>query len=154
VEPRAERAAVAGGGREELFFPPGGNCFGCSPSNPAGLHLRFFRDTDGIVCETTIGAAHQGAPNVVHGGIQAVLLDEACCATVAFTTGDSVVTGELNLRYHRPCPTGIPLAMRAHIVRDEGRYLVVRADLRNADAEKPFTSSEGRFYRDRRRART
>ncbi len=154
MEPRVEHATVGGSGREELFFPPGGNCFGCSSSNPAGLHLRFFRDADGIVCETTIDPAHQGAPGIVHGGIQAVLLDEACCATVAFSTGDYVVTGELNIRYHRPCPTGIPLAMRAHTVSDEGRYLVVRAELRGAGAEKPFTTSEGRFYRDRRRAQT
>lgn len=28
----------------------GYNCFGCSPGNPAGLHMDFYEDGDEIVC--------------------------------------------------------------------------------------------------------
>ncbi|MEO6027873.1 MAG: PaaI family thioesterase [Candidatus Binatia bacterium] len=132
--------------REELFFPAGGHCFGCSPDNPAGLHLRFFRDEQGVRCETTIGPTHQGAPDVVHGGIQAVLLDETCCAVAFFTRGGFVVTGELNLRYRRPCPVGRPLVARARIVADEGRYLRVEAEICAADDPTPLTIADGKFY--------
>src|SRR5262245_9262705 len=127
--PTVERARADLRGREELFFPPGSQCFGCSRENAAGLHMRFFRDGDGVVSEATIAPQHQRAPGIVHGGIQATLLDEASCATVALTTGDYVVTGTLSVRYRRPCPTGVPLEIRARIVKDEGRYLIVRAEL-------------------------
>jgi len=131
---------------EELFFPAGGHCFGCSSDNPAGLRLRFFRDPDGVRCETTVASAYQGAPTVVHGGIQAVLLDETCCAAAFFTTGGFVVTGALDLRYRRPCPIGRPLVVTARIVADEGRFLRIRAEIRADGHDEPVTLAEGKFY--------
>ena len=131
---------------EELFFPTGGLCFGCSPSNAAGLRLRFFRDGDGVRCETTVAAIYQGAPTVVHGGIQAVLLDETCCAAAFFSTGDFVVTGELNLRYRRPCPIERPLVVTARIVARENRFLRLRGEIREEGTKAPVTIAEGKFY--------
>lgn len=132
--------------REELFFPAGGQCFGCSAENPAGLRLRFFRDAEGVRCETRVKPAYQGAPTVVHGGIQAVLLDETCCAAAFFTTGGFVVTGTLDIRYRRPCPIGRPLVVTARIVADEGRFLRIRAEIREAGGDEVLTLGEGRFY--------
>jgi acyl-coenzyme A thioesterase PaaI-like protein len=137
---------------EELFFPAGGMCFGCSRENPSGLRLRFFRDGDGVRCETTITPAHQGAPTVVHGGIQAVLLDETCCGAAYFTTGDFVVTGELNLRYRRPCPIDRPLVVRARIVAREERYLLIRGEIHEAGSDVVLTAGEGKFYPNPARA--
>lgn len=136
------------GGREELFFPPGGRCFGCSSDNAAGLRLRFFRDPHGVRCETTVAPAYQGAPDVVHGGIQAVLLDETCCAAAYFTIGGFVVTGALDLRYRRPCPIGVPLVVTARIVADEGRFLRIHGAIRAASDAEPITLAEGKFYRN------
>jgi acyl-coenzyme A thioesterase PaaI-like protein len=150
AEPR--RARTPETADEELVFPAESVCFGCSPRNAAGLHLRFFRDGDGVRCDTTMDAAYQGAPGVVHGGMQAVLLDETCCAAAFFTIDAHVVTGKLDLRYRRPCPIGTPLRVRAAIVRDEGRYLVIRAAICAADGGPALTEAEGRFYRDRSRA--
>ena len=132
--------------REELFFPPGGHCFGCSADNPAGLRLRFFRDEEGVRCETTIAPPYQGAPEVVHGGIQAVLLDETCCAAAFFERGGFVVTGALDLRYRRACPVGRPLVVRARIVADEGRYLRITGEIFVAGESDPVTFGEGKFY--------
>jgi len=139
------------GEREELFFPEPGMCFGCSTANPAGLHLRFFRDGDGVLCDATIPPTYQGALGVVHGGVQAVLLDEIGCAAVFFTTGSYVVTGELTVRYRRPCPVDEPLRVRAVVIADEGRYVTVRAEIRTEAAADVLTSAEGKFYRDLRR---
>ena len=131
---------------EELFFPAGGMCFGCSRENTAGLRLRFFRDGDGVRCETTVKPAFQGAPTVVHGGIQAVLLDETCCAAAYFITDQFVVTGELNLRYRRPCPVDRPLVITARIVGREERYLRVRGEIREQGSDVVLTAGEGKFY--------
>ncbi len=132
--------------REELFFPAGGHCFGCSSENPTGLRLRFFRDPEGVRCETIVAPAYPGAPTVVHGGIQAGLLDETCCAAAFFTTGRFVVTGALDLRYRRPCPIGRPLVITARIVADEGRFFRVRGEIREADGNEAITVAEGKFY--------
>ena len=132
--------------REELFFPSGGQCFGCSSDNPAGLTLRFFRDREGVRCETTVAPAYQGAPEVVHGGIQAVLLDETCCAAAYFTRGGFVVTGALELRYRRPCPIGTPLVVSARIVADEGRFLRIVGEIRRDGSDEVLTVGEGKFY--------
>jgi acyl-coenzyme A thioesterase PaaI-like protein len=133
--------------RDELVFPESGLCFGCSPLNAAGLRLRFFRDGDGVRAETTMAPEYQGAPGVVHGGMQAVLLDEISCAAAFFLTGTRVMTGSLDLRYRRACPTGERLGVRAVIARDEGRYLVIRAAIHTVGEGAAVTESEGRFYR-------
>ena len=147
----ASDVSAAIDGREELRFPAGGHCFGCSPENPSGLRLRFFRDGEGVRCETTIAPAYQGAPDVVHGGIQAVLLDETCCAAAFFTLGGFVVTGALSLRYRRACPVGRPLVISARIVANEGRYLRITGEIRVAGESEPLTVSEGKFYPNRAR---
>jgi len=148
------KPAPAPGDRDELVFPGDGMCFGCSPRNAAGLRLRFFRDGDGVRCETTVAPAHQGAPEVVHGGIQAVLLDETCCAAAFFTRGGGyVVTGQLNLTYRRPCHVGRPLVVRARVIADEGRYLRITGEIREAgDDAEPVTIAEGKFYPNPARA--
>lgn len=137
---------LASTGRDELTFPPGGMCFGCSSANAAGLQLRFFRDVDGVGCETIVAARYQGAPEVVHGGIQAVLLDETCCAAAFFTLGRFVVTGQLDLRYRRPCRVGVALVVTARIVSDEGRFLRIRGEIRAVGDETVLTIAEGKFY--------
>ena len=103
-------------------------------------------------CETTVEPQHQGAPDVVHGGIQAVILDEVCCAAAYFTRGGFVVTGALDLRYRRPCPIGRPLVARARIVADEGRFLRVQAELFEGADPQPVTVAEGKFYPNPARA--
>jgi acyl-coenzyme A thioesterase PaaI-like protein len=113
--------------------------------------LRFFRDPGGIRCETTVAPAFQGATDIVHGGIQAVLLDETCCAAAFFTTGTYVVTGALDLRYRRACPIGAPLVVRASILEDDGRRFRIRGEIFVRGENEPVTLAEGKFYRDRSR---
>jgi acyl-coenzyme A thioesterase PaaI-like protein len=134
------------GSREELCFPAGGQCFGCSRDNPVGLRLRFFRDHEGVRCETTVAASYEGAPGVVHGGIQAVLLDETCCAAAFFGRGRYVVTGALSLRYRRPCPVEVPLVVTARIIAHEERFFRIEARIYSEGAPDPLTLAEGKFY--------
>jgi acyl-coenzyme A thioesterase PaaI-like protein len=52
-------------------------CFGCSPHNQRSLQLRFKQNHDGTVeCRFEAGDHLVGPPGAMHGGIQAVLLDE------------------------------------------------------------------------------
>ena len=56
----------------------GYNCFGCAPQNPSGLQMEFYEDGDEIVSFWHPDGKYQGWLNTLHGGIQAVLLDEVC----------------------------------------------------------------------------
>ena len=87
---------------------------------------------------------------MVHGGVQAVMLDEVMCAAVTFLEGTRVLTGELNLRYRRPCPTDRPVRVAAWIVSLEDRYARVRGEIRDSDGAA-VTTAEGKFYYDRSR---
>jgi acyl-coenzyme A thioesterase PaaI-like protein len=127
-------------------------CFGCSPRNAAGLRLRFFRDGDGVRCDITVAAAYQGAPGVVHGGIQAVLLDETCCAAAFFTRGGYVVTGQLNVAYRRACHVDRALIVTARVLVEEGRFLRIVGEIREAGDDEPVTIAEGKFYPNPARA--
>lgn len=134
----------------ELFFPFGdGGCFGCSKSNPHGLHLRFFRNEDRrdeVVAEVTVPDRFHGAPGIVHGGIVATVLDEISCAAAVFLAGSRVVTGELQVRYERPCPVERPLTARARVVDDSHRrYLVIEA--RVEEGGVLLVRSTGKFFR-------
>ena len=113
---------------EELRFPEDRGCFGCSPSNPVGLGLRFYREGNRVFSRYRIAERFHGAPGVAHGGIVATIFDEVCCATAVFVTNSYVVTGELTVRYEAPCPVESELEFSAW-VEDDGhpRYAVIRA---------------------------
>jgi acyl-coenzyme A thioesterase PaaI-like protein len=129
----------------ELTFPDDGGCFGCSPTNPVGLRLAFRRRDDGVAATHTIADHFHGAPGVAHGGIVATLLDEVSCAAVFFLRGRWVVTGELAVRYLRPCPVARPLELVARIADERhAKYVVVEAEVR-VDGETVARSS-GRFF--------
>ena len=53
----------------DLVIPNDGGCFGCSPSNPRGMHLTFRRVGDEVRVRHAIPDAFHGAPGVAHGGI-------------------------------------------------------------------------------------
>ena len=127
----------------ELFFPDLG-CFGCSATNPVGLHLRFFRSGDTVYAEHTIPEQYHGAPGITHGGILATIIDEVSCAAAAFLHGTHVVTGELSVRYLRPCPVEVPLVVTARIVGEHPRYVVIDTEVRHGDAL--LARSTGRFF--------
>jgi len=129
----------------ELTFPDDGGCFGCSPTNPAGLQLRFRRLGDRVVARLTIADRFHGAPGIAHGGIVATILDEVSCAVIAFVADRRVMTGELTVRYERPCPTEAPLEMSAMITdRSHARYWVVDGLLTHDGVA--VARSSGKFF--------
>ncbi|MDA3040849.1 MAG: PaaI family thioesterase [Actinomycetota bacterium] len=116
-----------------------GRCFGCGQANEGGLRLKFFQLPDGVV-ETRHRAAshHCGLDTVVHGGIQATILDEVMgvAAQLALPTDGSnlaCVTVEMMLSYRRPVPMDEDVVARGWHVRNEGRDLHVGGAIVAAD---------------------
>jgi uncharacterized protein (TIGR00369 family) len=123
-----------------------GRCFGCGPANPSGLGLRFFETDDGAEVEYVVPADLEGAPGIVHGGIQATLLDEAMCMTAYAKAGTGVVTGELTVRYLHPVPTGTPLVVAGRITETRGRSFFIAGSIRLAAGGEELTRAQGRFF--------
>ena len=147
-------------GAELVFDDPENLCFGCSPHNERGMQVRFTHVGPSVVEGRYTAAAHTcGVPGVIHGGLQAVLLDEAVGFAIhasdgGFDTDDGVeiapvVTVEFDLRYRRPAPTGVELVLRGEVLRTEGRDYWAAASIRDVDGQV-LTEATARWKRIRR----
>ena len=119
---------------------PGNRCFGCGPENAIGLRLQFHRAGPHRVMTRFIATPdHCGAEGVVHGGLQAVLLDEVMGVAIrAEHEGGPqphAVTAEFNLRYRRPTPVGEAVVAEGDFLRREGRNLFLEGRILDADGE-------------------
>jgi acyl-coenzyme A thioesterase PaaI-like protein len=88
--------------------------------NPVAPPLVLHHEPDGLVwSEFILGAAYEGPPEHVHGGVAALILDHVLGAT-AHKLGRPAYTGTLTLRYRRRTALGRPLRAEAHVERTEG----------------------------------
>ena len=78
---------------------PGYHCFGCSPYNPIGLRLKFEEIGEEIVSKWEPGHDYQGYFNILHGGIQATLMDEIASWTVYVKLKTAGFTAGMEVRY-------------------------------------------------------
>jgi uncharacterized protein (TIGR00369 family) len=94
-------------------------CFGCSPNNPIGLQLKFYVEGNEVCCQWSPSKSYEGYVNVLHGGIQATLLDEIGGWLVYSQIGSAGVTKSLNINYLQPV-----------YINDE--CILLKASLRNS----------------------
>ena len=115
---------------------PGYNCFGCSPNNPIGTRMRFYEDGDAIVSFWHPTQNHQSWLNTLHGGIQAVLLDEVCGWVVFHKLKTAGVTAKMEMRYHKPVSTLQDyIKLRAFLKEMRRNIAIVQGELYAADGE-------------------
>jgi acyl-coenzyme A thioesterase PaaI-like protein len=110
--------------------------------NPIAPPLVIHRGADGAVwTDVTLGAAFEGPPGYVHGGVCALILDHVLGAT-AHQPGRPAYTGTLNVRYVRGTPLG-PLRVTAHVDRIDGAKTFARGHI--ADSGGITVTAEGVF---------
>lgn len=107
-----------------------GQCFGCSPNNPAGLQLRFHRTTAGCHATHTLEARHCGLEGMAHGGIVSTLLDETAAWALIMHTGCLGLTTRMEVHFHNPVRIGQTLSLEAWVVSRDGRRAGTRAEAR------------------------
>src|SRR3546814_4843481 len=74
--------------------------------NPIAPPLDITWHEDGLVTtDFHLGAAYEGPPGLVHGGVSALLLDQVA-GEAAAARHKAGMTGTLTLRYERPTPLG------------------------------------------------
>jgi acyl-coenzyme A thioesterase PaaI-like protein len=106
-------------------------CFGCG-DNSFGLRLPLPEEEGAERYEATVGfeEAHQGGPGIVHGGLVAAALDEAC-GLLATWYRFPAVTARMFVRFRRPVPINRELLVAARVTAVRGRRIHVDGALRD-----------------------
>ncbi|AQT81089.1 thioesterase [Mycolicibacterium litorale] len=100
--------------------------------NPVAPPLVIHHRADGSVCtDIDLGAAYEGPPGHVHGGISALILDHVLAAT-AHQPDKPAFTGTLTIRYRRPTRLG-PVHAEARIDRSDGAKTFAVGHLSDSD---------------------
>lgn len=111
--------------------------------NPIAPPLEIVHDGDGSAhADVMLGAAYEGPPGMVHGGVAALLLDQVMGET-ASGFKRLTMTGTLTLRYRRGTPLG-PVRIESRIASESGRKITVQAHLVGPDGQ-PTVEATGLF---------
>jgi acyl-coenzyme A thioesterase PaaI-like protein len=93
-----------------------GRCFGCGALNEEGLQMTFLADGDVSATEFAVPGRYQSWKGVVHGGMVALMLDEAV-GWAAWHKGHPGVTGKLEVRYRLPLRVGERVRLSGRVDR-------------------------------------
>jgi acyl-coenzyme A thioesterase PaaI-like protein len=124
-------------------------CFGCGPANPSGLRLKSHVAGDAVVANWRPGPDMEAFAGILNGGIVAALLDchSAWTAAHHLMVADGldwppvVVTADLRVQFHRPTPSDLPLALRAHVLEATARRATVEATISADGLERATATS-------------
>jgi acyl-coenzyme A thioesterase PaaI-like protein len=121
-------------------------CFACGARNPAGLHMEFYEDGDAVVCTWEPRPEFAGYGGILHGGIQATLMDEIAAWSVFVKLDTGGVTQRMEVNYRKPLQTAKgPITVRAGLPQSDGRVAAVPVEL--LDAEGTVCTNGEVFYR-------
>src|SRR5271168_1428022 len=102
-------------------------CFGCGGAADAGMLLTFVQDNLArkITGKFVLGARYQGGGGRVHGGIIAMVLDEAMGKVCRFRAAQAV-TADMHIDYLRPIRVDQEIFVEAfETARGRARFVVL-----------------------------
>jgi uncharacterized protein (TIGR00369 family) len=108
-------------------------CFGCGGDNAAGMKLVFDLDFDAQRTRGrfVLGANYAGGAGFAHGGIIAVVLDEAM-GKLSKLSEEKAVTAEMNVEYRKPVPVDKEIVVEGWQTEEKGRNRSRVAEIRDA----------------------
>jgi uncharacterized protein (TIGR00369 family) len=109
-----------------------GHCFGCGPLNMDGLRLTFEPGPDGSSADYVVPDRFQSWAGMTHGGIMALMLDEAV-GWAAWHAGHPGVTGRLQVSYRRPLKLGEAVRIVGKVENIRRTLIYVSAYIENRD---------------------
>jgi acyl-coenzyme A thioesterase PaaI-like protein len=120
-------------------------CFGCGASNPAGMKLPFELDLDDRRTRGrfVLGVNYGGGGGYAHGGIIAVVLDEAM-GKLSKLTEERAVTAEMSIAYRKPVPVHQEIIVEGWQEEEQGRNRFRAAEIRDV-LGNVLARGKGRF---------
>ena len=121
------------------------NCFGCSGANESGMHLTFdlYVDEGKTRGKFVLGSRYGGGAGFAHGGIIALLLDEAM-GKISKLTEELAVTAELSVEYRMPVPLTEEILVEGWQESEKGRNRFRIGEIKDA-AGNLLARGRGRF---------
>lgn len=105
-------------------------CFVCGKENPKGLKVNFTISDGKTKGETILDKEYQGYSGIIHGGIIAALLDEAC-AYAAISLGYYTVTAEIKIRYKNILKPEEKIIIEAEANQIKSKLIEAKAQIKN-----------------------
>lgn len=124
--------------------PKFANCFVCSPTNPAGLHIANTPVGDRQHMEFEALENMTGHGGFMHNGFAMMVLDDIMIYVVDALDLDSV-TLHTECDVKRPARIGEKLVAESWLTKRDGKKLFVRGELRTEDGEL-IASADGLYY--------
>jgi uncharacterized protein (TIGR00369 family) len=97
------------------------NCFGCSPTNPSGLQMRFRTDGKALYSRVRVPAHLCGWSNIVHGGVLSTILDEIMSWSAIHLLKRIALTRTMTVEFIKPAPVGSELKAEAWVRETNGQ---------------------------------
>ena len=105
-------------------------CFVCGIENPVGLGLTLLSDGRCVEVLVQFRDEHCGFTGVVHGGLLSTVLDEVMAWVIGVNTRSFAFAAELNVRFLRSVPPGVPLKVCAELTANRrGRLFLTRGEV-------------------------
>lgn len=105
-------------------------CFGCAPNNPIGLKMEFFEDGEYIIAHWEPSPQYEGYHNVLHGGIQATLMDEIANWVIIHKLRRTGVTNSMEVKYIKSAYTHLgTITIRGKVMEVLDKSVTVFAEL-------------------------
>jgi uncharacterized protein (TIGR00369 family) len=121
-------------------------CFGCSPANHIGLKLEFWDKGEEIFAQWLPEKRFEGFNDILHGGIQATLMDEAASWYIFSKCGTAGVTSEMSVKYLRPLSISKgEITISARLDKQEKRFLTIACKITDK-AGGEYATGEVRYY--------
>lgn len=118
-------------------------CFVCGKENPIGIKAKFSHKEGTASSELILPREYQGWSGIIHGGIIAALLDEAC-VYAGNSLGFNTVTAELRVRFRKPLPPGEKIIVTAQAKVVKSKLIEAQAKITNSNGEI-VAESEGKL---------
>jgi len=113
--------------------------------NPIAPPMIVHHEPDGRCwSEFVLGAAYEGPPGLVHGGVCALVLDQMLGEAASEALTQPLFTGTITIKYLRGTPLG-PLRAEAFVERSEGIKTFAHGHL--SDAAGATVEAEGVFIK-------
>ncbi len=124
---------------------PANRCFGCGAANSAGMKLPFELDLDDRRTRGrfVLGVNYGGGGGFAHGGIIAVVLDEAM-GKLSKLSDERAVTAEMSVIYRKPVPVDQEIIVEGWQDEEQGRNRFRTAEIRDVQGNL-LARGKGRF---------
>ncbi len=110
----------------------GYNCFGCSPFNEHGMKMEFFEDGDEVAAVWDPSDHFQGYGKILHGGIQATLMDELASWYIYVKMNTAGVTAGIDVKYVKPVRTDKgPIEIRSILKETRKNIMLISTELKD-----------------------